>query len=137
MSALKFSVRAVLVAVALLAASAQAAWAETIHVECREVHHSIILTIDLTKGTVDFTFEAGSPHLDQEGTYSATINKTAIDWRIESGAFDIYTGATDFYHLDRTTGTLNLHSEHHLPKGGSESSESSDMQFACTKTGGF
>jgi hypothetical protein len=117
MSVLKFSTRAPLVALALLAASAHPASAETLFLKCNmdsapDVHAT--LTIDLTKGTVN--------------NQPATINETAIDWQTPlTGAVT----ATEYDHLDRTTGTMTEKITYHLAKGDRTSDPST---YTCTKT---
>jgi hypothetical protein len=61
MSVLKLSARAALVALAMLAASAEAAWAETIYLKCTGNGNSDTLTVNITKSMVN--------------NYPATINE--------------------------------------------------------------
>jgi hypothetical protein len=88
--------RATLIALVMLAASAQMARAKTLYLECRfpDAPAGVApdtYTIDLAKNTVN--------------NHPATINETAIDWVQEQGYSD-GTIDTRHFHLDRTTGTL-------------------------------
>jgi hypothetical protein len=49
----------------------------------------------------------------------ATINATAIDWRLTPGPADD-TGVVN-YHIDRTTGILTENFTYHLPNGSTQS----------------
>jgi hypothetical protein len=94
---LKGLARAALVALALLAASSQAARAETLFLECTyrfpggNDAATNNYTIDLAKNTVN--------------NYPATINETAIDW-VEERSYSSGTTSTRRCHIDRTRGTL-------------------------------
>jgi hypothetical protein len=107
--------RAALVALALLAASAQAARAKEIYLKCGQT----IYTIDLANKTVN--------------NHPATINATAIDWEATNSA-TMPKGpetAVAHNHIDRTTGTHTLYITVQFPGG---SNSGAPVTETCTKT---
>ena len=95
------SIRLGMIVVAALAVlwSPTSAQAETIYLKCG----SYDFTVDLTSNTVN--------------NLPATINTTAIDW--VKGPYDAGSGYTakEYYHIDRTTGTVTRRNETVSPSG--------------------